>query len=77
MEYFAKWRDAPTWEQSNFHRLICYDYEGIEVRDPAARAVMLKLFVTVLPRRGGLATDELQIAIPRPPPQQGLTPRFR
>ena len=64
-DYFAKWKDAPTWEQSTFHRLVCNDYDGIEVRDPSSRAVLLKVFATVLPQRGGLASDELQISIAR------------
>ena len=64
-DYFAKWKDAPTWEQSTFHRLVCNDYDGIESRDPSSRAALLKLFITVLPKRGGLATDELNISIAR------------
>ena len=73
LDYFAKWRDAATWEQSNFHRMICYDREGIEVRDPASQASTVKLFATVLPKRGGLATDEVQITIPpQTTPQQRL-----
>jgi hypothetical protein len=64
LEYFAKWRDGPTWERSNFHRLSCGDYEGIEDRDPASRARTVKLIATVLPKRGGVATAELILSLP-------------
>jgi len=69
LDYFSKWKDGPTWEQSTFHRLVCNDYDGIEVRDPSSRATLLKLFATVLPRRGGLGSDELQISIARQVPR--------
>jgi hypothetical protein len=68
LELFAKWRDRTTWEQSNFHRLICFDYEGLEVRDPALRARTLKVTGTVFGKRGGLATAQLQFAILAQPP---------
>jgi hypothetical protein len=68
LEYFAKWRDSPTWERSNFHRLSCGDYEGIEDRDPASRARTVKLIATVLPKRGGIATAELILSLPATAP---------
>jgi hypothetical protein len=78
-EYFAKWRDGPTWERSNFHRLSCGDYEGIEDRDPASRARTVKLIATVLPKRGGIATAELILSLPvsAPVSQPGTPTSFR
>jgi hypothetical protein len=67
LDYFLKWKDGPTWEQSSFHRLPCYDYNGIEVRDPVSQAAVLRVMATVLPKRGGLATEELQINISQQP----------
>ena len=66
MEQFLKWRDAQTWEQSSYHSMPCFDREGIEVRDPANYATLLKLFAIVLPKSGGLASSEFQITLPRP-----------
>jgi hypothetical protein len=79
LEYFAKWKDAPTWERSNFHRLSCGDYEGIEDRDPAARARTVKLIATILPKRGGIATTELLLSLPVAAPisQPGVPPSSR
>ena len=82
VEYFFKWRDGPTWEQSNYHRLICYDREGLEVREPGAQSASVKMFATVLPKRGGLAIAEAEFALPRPiaPPRQNVPsviPGFR
>jgi len=67
LDYFLKWKDGPTWEQSTFHRLLCYDYNGIEVHDPVPQAKVLRVIATVLPKRGGLASEELQINIPQQP----------
>lgn len=78
LELFAKWRDRQTWEQSNYHRLICYDLEGLEVRDPALRSGTLKINGSVFGKRGGLATAVLQLGIPLPPPSsvQPRAPRL-
>jgi hypothetical protein len=64
LEYFAKWRDGPTWERSNFHRLNCGDYDGLEDRDPSSRARTMKLIATVLPKRGGIASTEIVVNLP-------------
>ena len=66
LELFVKWRDRPTWEQSNNHRLICFDYEGLEVRDPALKASTLRIYATVFGKRGGLATSEIQFKLVQP-----------
>jgi hypothetical protein len=68
LEYFAKWRDGPTWERSNFHRLVCVDYEGIANLDPGAFSRTLKLTAIVLPKRGGIAKAEMSVALPQPNP---------
>jgi hypothetical protein len=66
LEYFMKWRDGQTWDRSNYHLLKCFDYEGIENRDPAPMAGSLRLFATVLPRRGGVARSEITFTLPVP-----------
>jgi hypothetical protein len=68
LDYFAKWRDGPSWEQSNFHRLVCLDRNGIEIRDHESRSTTLRLFASVFPKKGGLATSELTVTLPRPLP---------
>jgi hypothetical protein len=66
LEYFMKWRDGQTWDRSNYHLLKCFDYDGIENRDPAPMAASVKLFATVLPRRGGVARSEITFTLPVP-----------
>lgn len=69
LEYFAKWWDGEgvSFEKSSFHLLKCTDFEGIEVRDPAGQATLLRLYATAFPKRGGLATSEIIVQIPRIP----------
>jgi hypothetical protein len=64
LEYFMKWRDGQTWDRSNYHLLKCFDYEGIENRDPTKQATSIKLFATVLPKRGGVATTDITFTLP-------------
>lgn len=78
--YFFKWRDGSGKEPGNPHRLICYDGTGSEVRDPNSRAVLVKVFATVIPKRGGVAVAETSIPLPRAaarqgPPFQTILPR--
>ncbi len=68
LEQFVKWRNGQTWDRSTYRTLRCYDYEGLENRDPAPVASSLKLFATVLPRRGGLAKAEITFTMPVPVP---------
>jgi hypothetical protein len=79
LEYFMKWRDGQTWDRSNYHLLKCFDYDGIENRDPAPMAASVKLFATVLPRRGGVARSEITFTLPVPtqaPPPRPSVPRI-
>jgi hypothetical protein len=66
LEYFMKWRDGQTWDRSNYHLLKCFDYDGIENRDPAPMAASVRLNATVLPRRGGVARSEITFTLPVP-----------
>jgi hypothetical protein len=70
LEYFMKWRDGPTWDRSTYTRLNCFDYEGIESRDPGSQSTSVRLFATVLPKRGGLASTEVTLTLPQPPPNR-------
>ena len=66
LEVFLKWWDDATLKQES---LVCLDYQGKEVRNPADRASTVRLYISVSPRRGGLATEELTIAlVPAPKP---------
>jgi hypothetical protein len=71
LEYFIKWRDGQSWERSNFHRLTCYDYDLVENRDPGSQSSSVKLFATVLPKRGGVATADMALTLPA----QAVVPR--
>jgi len=62
LEVFLKWWDGPTLKQQ---ALVCRDYQGNEMRVPTESAGLLRIYATVFPKRGGLSTSELQIAIPR------------
>jgi len=66
-EVFLKWWDGPTLRQLP---LLCKDYQGNELRNPTDYAVSLRIWATVAPHRGGLATSEIQIALPRAPRRQ-------
>jgi uncharacterized coiled-coil protein SlyX len=61
-EVFLKWWDGPTLRQQS---LVCRDYQGIEVRSPTDYASSLRIYVTSLPKRGGLSTSEFQLSLPR------------
>jgi hypothetical protein len=62
VETFLKWWDGATLKQQS---LICKDFQGNEMRNPSDSAASLRLYVSVFPRRGGLATSEIQLALPR------------
>ena len=61
-EVFLKWWDGPTLRQQS---LVCRDYQGIEVRSPTDYASSVRVYVTALPRRGGMSTSEFQLSLPR------------
>jgi hypothetical protein len=62
LEVFLKWWDGPTLKQQT---LVCRDYQGNDMRNPAEHATRLKVFATIAPKRGGLATSEMQLILPR------------
>ena len=62
VEAFLKWWDGPTLRQQS---LICRDFKGDEVRNPADQAASLRIYVTAFPKRGGLSTAEIQLSLPR------------
>jgi hypothetical protein len=62
LEVFLKWWDGPTLKQQ---MLMCRDYQGNEMRNPAEFAASLRIYATVFPKRGGLSTAELQLSLPR------------
>jgi len=61
-EVFLKWWDGPTLRQQS---LVCRDFQGIEVRSPADYATSVRVYVTALPKRGGISTSEFQLTLPR------------
>jgi hypothetical protein len=61
-EVFLKWWDGPTLRQQS---LVCRDYQGIEVRSPTDYASAVRVYVTALPKRGGMSTSEFQLSLPR------------
>jgi hypothetical protein len=61
-EVFLKWWDGPTLRQQS---LVCRDYQGIEVRSPTDYASSVRVFVTAMPKRGGMSTSEFQLSLPR------------
>jgi len=61
-EVFLKWWDGPTLRQQS---LVCRDYRGIEVRSPTDYASSVRIYVTALPKRGGMSTSEFEISLPR------------
>ena len=63
-EQFLKWWDGATLRQQG---LYCMDFQGNEVRNPADFASALRFYVSVFPKRGGLATSEFQVTLPRIP----------
>jgi hypothetical protein len=63
-EVFLKWWDGATLRQQT---LVCKDYQGNEVRNPSDVGTALRLYISVFPRRGGLATAEVQLNLIRPP----------
>jgi len=67
LEVFLRWWDGATLKQQT---LICRDYRGIEMRDPAEFASSLKIFVSLFPKRGGISTAEFQVSLPRFPRQE-------
>jgi hypothetical protein len=62
LEVFLKWWDGPTLKQQT---LICRDYQGDELRNPAESSASLRIYATIFPKRGGLSTSELQLTLPR------------
>jgi hypothetical protein len=64
LEVFLKWWDGPTLKQQT---LICRDYQGDEVRNPADSSASLRIYATIFPKRGGLSTSEIQVSLPRLP----------
>ena len=78
--YFFKWREGSDKEPGKSHRLICYDRTGREVRDPNSSSVLVKVFATIIPKRGGVAVAETSIPFPNTgvrqgPPSQTILPR--
>jgi hypothetical protein len=78
--YFFKWREVSGKEPGMSQRLICYDRTGREVRDPNSSSVLVKVFATVIPRRGGVAVAETSIPFPnmgvrQRPPSQTILPQ--
>jgi hypothetical protein len=61
-EAFLKWWDGPTLRQQS---LVCRDFQGVEVRGPADSASSVRVFVTALPKRGGMSSSEFQLSLPR------------
>jgi len=66
-EVFLKWWDGPILRQQT---LICRDYQGTDLRNPADYASLLKIYATIFPKRGGLSTSEIQVSLPRLPRRQ-------
>jgi hypothetical protein len=64
LEVFLKWWDASTLRQQG---LVCRDYQGNDMRSPASLATYVHIYVSVFPRRGGLATSEFELNLPRFP----------
>jgi hypothetical protein len=64
LEAFLRWWDGPTLKQQI---LVCRDYQGNEMRGPTEYATSLKIFASLFPKRGGIATSELQVNLPRLP----------
>lgn len=73
LEVFIRWWDGPTLRQQP---LICKDYQGNELRNPTDYAAAVKVWATIAPKRGGLATAEIQIALPRPQRPLNFSPAF-
>jgi hypothetical protein len=61
-EVFLKWWDGPTLRQQS---LVCRNYQGTELRSPTDYASAIRVYVTALPKRGGISTSEFQISLPR------------
>jgi hypothetical protein len=61
-EVFLTWWDRATLKQQ---MLVCRNFQGNELRDPATQAASLRIYATVFPRRGGLSTSEIEINLPR------------
>jgi hypothetical protein len=62
IEVFTRWWDGPTLKQLG---MICHDYQGVEMRVPADSAISMRLYATTSPKRGGLATAEIQVSLPK------------
>lgn len=62
LEVFLKWWEGATLRQQ---ALTCFDYQGNEMRSPADLAASMKVYATIFPKRGGLSTAEIQVALPR------------
>jgi hypothetical protein len=61
-EVFLKWWDGPTLKQQS---LVCRDFQGVEVRSPTDYASSVRVYITALPKRGGMSTSEFQLSLPR------------
>jgi hypothetical protein len=64
LESFLKWWDGATLKQQS---MVCRDYQGTDMRNPSEFATSLQIYVSVFPRRGGLATSEIRLSLPRLP----------
>ena len=65
MNEFARWANEPPRNNSGTHMLFCFSPDGQTEVSPTALALVssLRLQTTVLPPRGGLATEEFVIQI--------------
>ena len=61
-EVFNRWWDGPTLRQQS---LVCRNFQGDEVRNPTDHATSVRVYVTALPKRGGMSTSEFQLSLPR------------
>ena len=64
LETFLKWWDGATLRQQS---LICRDYQNTDLRSPSDFSTSVQILVSVFPRRGGLATTEIVLSLPRIP----------
>jgi hypothetical protein len=61
-EVFIRWWDGPTLRQQS---LVCRNFQGDELRNPTDHASSVRIYVTALPKRGGMSTSEFQLSLPR------------
>jgi hypothetical protein len=65
---FVRWRNGPAAASERPQRLQCFTPDGVgEIQQGAfERAISLRLYATIVARTGGIATDELRLALRRP-----------